>query len=115
MKFFRALALGCSLSPTDTDYELGLMRSIERSQSWGLGYAGFARVAFKGGWGPEPNNQYGVRQTGIIATGKSAAAVSVAADPVTTFAAEQAVLDQVAQWVHRHVRLTPRPTRSCPQ
>lgn len=113
--FFRALALGCVLGRADTNYELGLMRHIEPSESWGLGSAGFHHIAFKGGWGPEPTNQYGVRQTGIIANGTTAVVVSIAADPVTTFAAGQTVLDQLAQWLHRELRLPPRPIGACPQ
>ena len=64
VRFFRFLALGCLMPPADTGYVLGLMRSIEPSESWGLGSAGFDQVAFKGGWGPEPGGEYGVRQTG---------------------------------------------------
>jgi hypothetical protein len=113
VSFFRALALGCVLAPADTDYELGLMRAIEPSESWGLGSAGFDRVAFKGGWGPEPSGQYGVRQTGIIGSGNSAVVVSVAADPAATFGAGQSALDQVGQWLHREIQLTPRPAGAC--
>ena len=114
VKFFRALALGCILPRADTDYELGLMRSIEPSESFGLGSAGFPQVAFKGGWGPEPNDQYGVRQTGIIGSGDSAVVVSLMVDPVSNFALGQSVLDQVAQWLHGEVRVIRRPTGSCP-
>jgi hypothetical protein len=114
VRFFRALALGCVLPPADTDFELGLMREIEPSESFGLGSAGFPQVAFKGGWGPEPANQYGVRQTGIIGTGDSGVVVSLIADPVSTFTVGQSVLDQLAQWLHGEVRLTRRPASPCP-
>ena len=73
--FFRALALGCVLPKADAGFELGLMRDIEPSESFGLGSAGFGQVAFKGGWGPEPDGQYGVRQTGIIGSGGSGVVV----------------------------------------
>ena len=33
------------------------MRTIEPSESFGLGSAGFEQVAFKGGWGPEPGDR----------------------------------------------------------
>jgi hypothetical protein len=111
--FFRALALGCVLPRADTDFELGLMRAIEPSESFGLGSAGFQQVAFKGGWGPEPENQYGVRQTGIIGAGDSGVVVSLIADPVSTFTVGQSVLDQVAQWLRGEVQLTQRPASSC--
>ena len=112
--FFRSVALGCVLSPADTGYVLGLMRSIEPSESFGLGSAGFPEAAFKGGWGPEPDNQYGVRQTGIIGSGDSGVVVAITADPVSTFAAGQSVLDQVAQWLREEIRIVPRPRASCP-
>ena len=105
--FFRDLALGCVLPPIDTDYELDLMRNVEPSESFGLGSAGFPQVAFKGGWGPEPGDQYGVRQTGIIGSGDYGIVVSITADPVSTFTVGQSVLDQVAQWLRREVRATP--------
>jgi len=111
--FFRALARDCILPRADADYELGLMREIEPSESWGLGSAGFGQVAFKGGWGPEPNDRYGVRQTGIIGSGNSAVVVSIVADPATNFAIGQSVLDQIAQWLRREVRLVPRPRAPC--
>jgi hypothetical protein len=114
VRFFRALALGCILPRPDTDFQLGLMRNIEPSESFGLGSAGFQQVAFKGGWGPEPDDQYGVRQTGIIGAGDSGVVVSLIADPVSTFAVGQSVLDQVAQWLRGEVRLTRRPASSCP-
>jgi len=114
VRFFRALALGCVLPRASTDFELGLMGNIEPSESFGLGSAGFGQVAFKGGWGPEPDDQYGVRQTGIIGGGDSGVVVSLIADPVSTFAVGQSVLDQIAQWLRREVRVTRRPAGSCP-
>jgi hypothetical protein len=114
VRFFRALALGCVLSEPGTAYVLGLMRDIEPSESFGLGSAGFRKVAFKGGWGPEPGDEYGVRQTGIIGGGDSGVVVSVVADPVSTFGAGQSVLDEVARWLRDQVRLVPRPRGSCP-
>jgi hypothetical protein len=112
--FFRSLALGCVLPPADSAYVLGLMRSIEPSESFGLGSAGFPEVAFKGGWGPEPGDQYGVRQTGIIGGGDSGVVVAITADPVSTFATGQSVLDQVAEWLRGEIRIAPRPAAGCP-
>ena len=112
--FFRSLALGCLLPPGDTGYVLGLMRSVEPSESFGLGSAGFSKVAFKGGWGPERPDRYGVRQTGIIGDGDSGVVVSIIADPVSTFAAGQSVLDQVSSWLRKQIRIAPRPADRCP-
>lgn len=113
VKFFRSLALGCVLAPADTAYVLDLMREIEPSESWGLGSAGFPQVAFKGGWGPEPGGEYGVRQTGILGAGRSGVVVAITADPANTFGVGTSVLTDVAQWLRREVRLTPRPEASC--
>lgn len=110
--FFRSLALGCLLSPSDTSYVLGLMREIVPSERWGLGSAGFSAVAFKGGWGPLAGG-YGVRQTGIIGSGHSGVVVAMTADPATTFAAGTSALTDVAQWVAREIRLMPRAPGSC--
>ncbi|MHB8531538.1 MAG: serine hydrolase, partial [Solirubrobacteraceae bacterium] len=63
--FFSALARGCLASTADTREILRLMQEIVPSESWGLGAAGFSRVAFKGGWGPEGGG-YLVRQSGIL-------------------------------------------------
>ena len=81
--FFRALALGCVLRPSDTAYVLNLMKEIVPSERWGLGSAGLGAVAFKGGWGPLPGG-YGVRQTGIIGSGDSGVVVAMTADPAST-------------------------------
>ena len=111
--FFRFLALGCLLPKPDTDYVLGLMRRIEPSESWGLGSAGFSSVAFKGGWGPLADGDYGVRQTGIVGRGSRAAVVALAADPATSFATGTLALSEVAHWVKGHLLLSSRPTISC--
>jgi hypothetical protein len=110
--FFRALANGCVLPSADADYELGLMRQVVASESWGLGSAGFTHVAFKGGWGPLPGG-YGVRQTGIIGTGRKAIVVSIAADPATSFTTGQSVLDQIARWVRSEIRPGAYSTAAC--
>jgi hypothetical protein len=111
--FFRALARGCVVPRPDAEYELRLMREIEPAESWGLGSAGFAHVAFKGGWGPEPHDRYGVRQTGLIGHGNSAVVVSIAADPAATFTTGQSALDRIARWLRREIRLVPRSAVPC--
>jgi hypothetical protein len=111
--FFRSLARGCLLAPADTAYVLGLMGSIEPSESWGLGSAGFSHVVFKGGWGPEAGGAYGVRQTGIIDEDGNGVVVALAADPTTTFPVGTSVITQIAQWLRHEVILTSRPTTPC--
>jgi hypothetical protein len=112
VQFFRALALGCVIPKTSADYELGLMRQIVPSESWGMGSAGFPEVAFKGGWGPLPGG-YGVRQTAIVGTGSSAVVASIAADPATDFGTGQTVLTDIAHWLHAHLRQRPRTEAGC--
>jgi hypothetical protein len=113
VRFFRALALGCVIPRSSVNYELGLMRQIVPSESWGMGEAGFTQVAFKGGWGPLPDG-YGVRQTAIIGAGRSAVVASIAADPATDFGTGQAVLTDIGHWLHAHLRLRPRAQVVCP-
>jgi hypothetical protein len=110
--FFRALTLGCVIPAASVNYELGLMRQIVPSESWGVGSAGFSQVAFKGGWGPLPGG-YGVRQTAVIGSGSSAVVASVAADPATDFGTGQAVLTDIGRWLHAHLRLQPRAEAGC--
>ena len=112
VRFFRALALGCAIPQASANYELGLMRQIVPSESWGMGSAGFPQIAFKGGWGPLPGG-YGVRQTAIIGSGSSAIVASIAADPATDFGTGQEVLTEIGHWLHAHLRLTPRAEASC--
>jgi hypothetical protein len=112
VRFFRALALGCVIGRSSVDYELSLMRSIVGSESWGMGSAGFAQVAFKGGWGPLPGG-YGVRQTAIVGSGRSGVVVSIAADPATDFTTGQSVLTEIGRWLHANLRIRSRPGGSC--
>jgi len=113
--FVRALAGGCLLSPGDTDYVLSLMERVVPGQRWGLGAAGSpdgASIAFKGGWGPEPEGGYLVRQSGTV-TGKGAGyALSVIAVPDETgsesFAAGQELTSSAARLVGEKVA-TGRP------
>jgi hypothetical protein len=112
VRFFRALALGCVISRESAEYVLGLMRQIVPSESWGMGSADFSQVAFKGGWGPLPGG-YGVRQTAIIGSGSSTVVASIAADPATDFGTGQAVLTDIAQWLHANLRLRPRAEAAC--
>jgi hypothetical protein len=112
VRFFRELTLGCVIPRASVEYELGLMGQIVASESWGMGSAAFSQVAFKGGWGPLPGG-YGVRQTAIIGSGSSAVVASIAADPATDFGTGQAVLTDIAHWLHAHLRLGPRADTGC--
>jgi Beta-lactamase enzyme family len=117
VKFFNALARGCLLSPQGTGYVLELMRHVEPSESWGLGSGGFARIAFKGGWGPESGGVYIVRQAGIVDVGSSrAVTVAIIAFPPAgagSFEVGTAMLTETATWLHGHLRLVPRSSVAC--
>jgi hypothetical protein len=117
VKFFSALARGCLLANAGTGYVLDLMQRIEPSESWGLGSAGFASVAFKGGWGPEPDGAYLVRQAGIVEVRSArAVAVAIVAFPPAgagSFATGSAMLTETARWLHGHLNLVPRASLPC--
>jgi hypothetical protein len=112
VKFFRALALGCLLSSSQTSYVLGLMQNIEPSESWGLGSAGFRSVAFKGGWGPESSG-YLVRQSGIIDPGSSSGAAVAIVAYAPSFSAGTEMLTRTASWLAHNLVLTPRASAGC--
>ena len=113
VKFFRALALGCLLPSNQTSYVLGLMESIESSESWGLGSAGFSAVAFKGGWGPESGGGYLVRQSGIIDPGSSEGVAVAIVAFAPSFATGTEMLTSTASWLRHHLRLSSRPSAGC--
>ena len=81
-----------------------LMEQVVADQRWGLGSVG-AETQFKGGWGPEPDGRYLVRQMGIVRlTGGRSLAVSVATMPADrTFETGTANLTEIAQWLIAHV------------
>lgn len=112
VNFFRGLALECLLPSSQTSYVLGLMKSIEPGESWGLGSARFDSIAFKGGWGPE-NSGYLVRQSGIIdpesSDGTAVAIVAFA----TSFATGTEMLTRTASWLAKHLVLTPHASTGC--
>lgn len=107
VRFFSALDAGCLLTPSQTSRVLGLMQQVVSSESWGLGSAGFAHVAFKGGWGPE-GAAYLVRQTGIVDPGTpDATAVAMVAHPpagASSFAEGTEMLTRTASWLHGALR-----------
>ncbi len=117
VKFFSALARGCLFRPAGTNYLLTSMRHLEPSVSWGLGSAGFSRVACTGGWGPAPTGAYLVRQSGIVDVGTSRAiAVAVVAFPPpggASFETGTVMLTQTAAWLRQHLVLVPRAPVPC--
>ena len=103
-RFLAALAGGCLIPSAQRDYVLGLMQQVVPSESWGLGSAGFAHVAFKGGWGPEPGG-YLVRQLGLVqtATGRAIAAAIVVRPADGSFSSGTSMVTRAATWLRRHL------------
>lgn len=80
----------------------GLMGQVESGQSWGLGVIPDTR--FKGGWGPKPDNNYLVRQLGVLTTRNGLTAVAVATEPASgSFNDGTQDLTEVANWLHSHL------------
>jgi Beta-lactamase enzyme family len=107
--FYRALARGCLTSAGDTDYVLSLMRQVTGSQRWGIGAAGFPSgtpVAFKGGWGPESDQRYLVRQTAVVGSGEDAYVISLIVHPDRgSFTGAVQDLTAAAQWARGNLAL----------
>jgi hypothetical protein len=108
--FYRSLARGCVLNPSRTQYVMTLMRDVESDQRWGAGSAGLPSqlaLGFKGGWGPEPDGRYLVRQTAIAGSGDQGYVFSMLAKPSDgQFATGTEMLTDVARWVGRTFPLT---------
>jgi hypothetical protein len=104
--FYKALANGCLLDSPQTSDVLRLMSHIVGYERFGAGKAGYPRgdpLAFKGGWGPEPDGSYLVRQTAIVGAGGHGYVVSMLARPnglgTASFASGEQMLTRVARWV----------------
>jgi hypothetical protein len=103
VQFYGRLVDGCLLAPSGTEYVEGLMESVIPEQRWGLGEGGFPsgwNVGMKGGWGPESNGAYLVRQSGFVRDGKRGIVVAMMAiDDSGTYPAGANDLTQMAQWL----------------
>ncbi|MBT0565610.1 hypothetical protein [Williamsia sp. CHRR-6] len=77
---------------------IAAMREIEPGQQWGL--AGTGTVAAKGGWGPDPDGKYLVRQIALVSDAAGTFGVALAARPRDgSFSSGTATLSALAQWV----------------
>lgn len=100
-----ASALPCS-QHARTVYDL--MGKIDRSQAWGLGTISGAR--FKGGWGPDTQGRYVVRQMGVlIVKGVPVMGVSILSKPSDgSFSAGTSALTAIAHWLAAHLAAFPK-------
>lgn len=98
----------------DTDELLGLMGTVEADQRWGLGSAGLPAI-FKGGWGPDPDGRYLVRQMGLLELpGGGRVAVTVATRPGDgTFETGQSDLTTMAKWLAQKLDGVTAPPVQC--
>jgi hypothetical protein len=108
--FYRALAEGRLLRPGGTNFVLDLMERVIPAQRFGAGAAGYpaaTRLAFKGGWGPNPQGAYTVRQTAIVGTGSRGYVVSLLALPASgSFEDGTEMLNRLATWVREHASVS---------
>jgi hypothetical protein len=93
---------------------LALMQQIESDERWGLGTLG-GQTAFKGGWGPDLEGRYLVRQMGILTLPNGhAVAASIATIPVDgSFATGTANLSRIAEWLVTHIAASRVPPVRC--
>lgn len=115
--FYRALARGCLVDARDTAYVLGLMRQVIPEQRWGAGAAGYPSslpLGFKGGWGPDPEGDYLVRQTAIVGSRDTGYVLSMIAQPSGgTFADGIGMLTSIGTWAREHLPIVTAPAASC--
>jgi hypothetical protein len=93
---------------------LSLMHQVVPVQRWGLGTLS-AQAQIKGGWGPDADGRYLVRQMGIIslANGRSIA-VSMATIPSDgSFTTGTGNLTRLAEWLIAHVDASRVPGVRC--
>jgi hypothetical protein len=117
LSFYSALARGC-LTPSQGAAEiLRRMDEITPSQSWGLGQARFpgaSRVLFKGGWGPDQEGRYLVRQFGIVETANGGIVVGLMDMPADgSFGSGIGVLDRLAVAVASSTHPDHAPSGPC--
>ncbi|RMI35836.1 hypothetical protein EBN03_04075 [Nocardia stercoris] len=94
----------------DADTVTSLMAKISGSQQWGLGH--LEGSEYKGGWGPDANGKYLVRQLGLVGTETGKLAIVLAAQPDSgSFDDGQAMLTKIAAVVSKH--LDELPGGSC--
>lgn len=103
-RFMASLAGGCLAGRTTTRYLLSEMSRVATDQRWGLGSAG-ASAKFKGGWGPETDGRYLVRQMGIVASPSGQLVLTIATVPTDgQLGSGEAILTRLASWAKADLR-----------
>jgi hypothetical protein len=103
-RFMASLAGGCLADRATTSYLLGEMSRVAADQWWGLGSAG-APAKFKGGWGPETDGKYLVRQMGVVSAPSGPLVLTIATVPTDgQLASGEAILTRLASWAKADLR-----------
>lgn len=105
--FMSALMRGCVLDGQSTTFLREQMGNVVPDQRWGLGEV--QSPAFKGGWGPDPDGKYLVRQVGVVPAGDGHLyAVAFTARPEDgSFESGQRLATDIAHWLQQHVSSAP--------
>lgn len=77
-RYMAALAGGCISNGASRSFLLGQMAAVGGSDTFGLGTAGLP-AKWKGGWGPDPDGRYLVRQMGVMEVNGKPVVVAMAA------------------------------------
>ena len=110
VRFFAHLVAGCVLPSSDSDWLVARMGEVVPDQRWGL--LRESGAVGKGGWGPDPDGVYLVRQVAVLPAprgGRYVVAVATRAAGAD-FRGGTRVLDDVLEWLQPRVREA--PTRS---
>lgn len=110
VRFVASLAQGCLLDESSTDYLLGELGQVVPDQRWGFGLV--SAPAFKGGWGPDPDGRYLVRQFAVVraADGREFAAAILDRPGDGSFETGKASLGRMATWLSPRVTTAPART-----
>lgn len=92
------------------DEVLALMGQVDPAQAYGLGQLPSAR--FKGGWGPDPDGAYLVRQLGLASGPSGEVAVALTVKPASgSYVDAQAMANEIAHGLS--LQLDQLPTAAC--
>jgi hypothetical protein len=106
------LATDCSGDRASRDYVLELMGRVT-SDTWGLGATG-SPARWKGGWGPDVDGRYLVRQMGVLDGEDGELVVTLAARAEDeTLESAQGLATAVAEWAAENGSSFTRPSAGC--
>ncbi|MBB4135427.1 hypothetical protein BKA16_001979 [Gordonia humi] len=92
-----------------SEHVVSLMGQVAGNQQWGLEVIPARATAVKGGWGPNADGGYVVRQIGLVTlkNGRRAAVAMSTYAPGASMDSGIAALNQVGGWVGRHLASLP--------